>query len=150
MIKECFIMRGMPGSGKSTYVRNEILGYHNPVAVYSADDYHMTQEGYRYIAANAHLAHKTCFQKFVSSIELELPYVVVDNTNTTPLEIEPYRRFAEVNDYLITIIWCDATFELCMRRQTHNVPLKTMLNMWHNLQKPMPKFWNLKWVNTQE
>lgn len=149
MIKECFIMRGLPGSGKSTFIKNELLPLHGKLVVCSADDYFLGPDGrYHFIKQDIGKAHKTCFAKFVHSIQMACPFVVVDNTNTTALEIEGYRRFADLHEYIVTILYVDAPFVKCMARQKHNVPFPTMHRMYHNLQQPLPDGWQVKWINS--
>ena len=65
--------------------------------------------------------------------------IVVDNTNTTKKEVNPYLKLAQEYDYETEII--EPTTEwakdpvICAKRTTHGVPLKTIKQMvarWEN------------------
>src|SRR5947208_2089191 len=98
-MKKVLIMRGLPGSGKSTWVEEN----HPNAYVCSADHYHMRDGIFCYNAAKSAEAHKQCLGKFLRVLQDEaageFPYglpseVVIDNTNTTAWEISPYHRLA--------------------------------------------------------
>ncbi len=139
------IMRGLPGSGKTHYV-NTSSGWHR-AALVSADNFQLTDGKYDFKPERAREAHKKCFAFFLKSLENRLERIYVDNTNTDPVEIAPYYKMAEHFDYRVEILWMKTPLEVCLARQTHNVPISTMCNMYWNLQKPLPKFWEVVEIN---
>lgn len=141
------IARGLPGSGKSTWLDRN----YPDAVVCSADFYHMVEGEYRFDPRNAGKAHADCLRSYLKALELltvQAPQTVVavDNTNTTAHEISPYLRLAEVFDCDYEIAWIDVPLKICLQRQTHNVPLQTMLRMAHNLMQPLPDNWKMRMV----
>lgn len=139
-----FIMRGLPGSGKSTWIKNN-FPFEGKVEVFSADDFHMFDGVYKYDPKRAGYAHDQCLLAYLTCIRVEkvTPFVVVDNTNTTLMELAPYVRLAEIFgiDYEIIYIPCDPI--TAIMRNIHSVPENTILQMHKNLQTEIvPTYWN--------
>lgn len=88
-MKKVIILSGISGSGKSTYGRKLLEGA-LWTSVCSADDYFMVGSEYRFDASKLSLAHGQCFKKFIDLLKGGDQVVVVDNTNTSVVEIAPY------------------------------------------------------------
>lgn len=80
----------------------------------------------------------------MSGMQLEKPLIVVDNTNTDPVEIAPYYKMAEYHDYEAEVITILVPIEVCVQRQTHGVPFSTLVRMAMNMEKRLPGFWNTR------
>ena len=126
-------MRGLPGSGKSTWIR-ENLNY-GILCVCSADDFHMVDSVYRYDPKNIGAAHGACLRKFTEVLIYgkKVDNLVVDNTNATAIEIAPYARLCEAFGIEFEIIHLNCSFETAYIRNTHQVPPQTILAMLGNL-----------------
>ena len=96
MKKQLFILRGLPGSGKSTIA--ESLGGYN----LEADTYFTDDDGeYNFDPSKLPEAHKWC-QSMVEELMTEnVERIVVSNTSTQEWEMTPYREIAEENGYLV-------------------------------------------------
>lgn len=136
------IMRGIPGAGKSSYIKNNL-----PDAfVCSADHFFMMNNEYQFVPEMLPRAHGRCLQKFTHELLNWAQYnlVVVDNTNICVVEIAPYAALAIAYGYELEIITLDVLLEVAVSRQTHNVPENIVKKMFHNLHdqaKFFPPWW---------
>jgi predicted kinase len=123
--KQVIIMRGLPGSGKSTKARS-----HGGVIV-SADDFFMQGDEYVYDRSKIGEAHDESKRKFLEAIKAGEPLVVVDNTNTQPWEYADYERWAGEHGYEVTIdeVKTDLTPEELAQRTVHGVPAEIIQKM---------------------
>ena len=132
-----YIMRGLPGSGKSTKAR-ELVG---PVGlVCSTDDFFTKADGkYAYDRSRIREAHAWNQARFRSGVRAKVPRIAVDNTNTLPWQWQPYERFAREHGYAVELVVVDAslTDEELAERNLHGVPLDTIRQMRADLNRPV-------------
>jgi predicted kinase len=88
-MNDLIIIRGLPGSGKTTYAREKYKDYVN----YEADMYHTKNGVYVYKKENAGAAHNECLTRVAQSLKNHRK-VVVSNTFTTQKEIDAYIKLA--------------------------------------------------------
>ena len=99
-MKSLFLLRGLPGAGKSTLAHELMAGQHTVHC--EADQKFIGEDGvYRFdptLLADAHAACQAkCFEAMGSATER----VVVSNTFTMEWEMEPYLRLAEEFEYRV-------------------------------------------------
>lgn len=93
-----FLVRGIPGSGKSTVA--SMLG----VEVFSADDFFTDEEGlYHFDGSKLGQAHAAC-QKWTDGALSNGVSCAVANTFTQRWEMEPYLRMASQYDARVVVI----------------------------------------------
>lgn len=132
------ILRGIPGSGKSTYAAKEYPDYQ----VCSADHYFTHNGVYTFDAKLLPFSHRSCLDKFLGLLQSNCSGIVVDNTNVHAHEISPYLRLADVFLYDVEIVrlYCDPAS--AFNRNVHGVPFKTVLDMTRRMDaEVLPPYW---------
>jgi predicted kinase len=137
------IMRGIPGAGKSTWVRDNMPG----ALIASADHYYTGPDGvYRFDPNKIRDAHNYCLREFLTHLMLGGPQdLVVDNTNVKVFEVAPYYRLAEAFGREVEVVWVDCTADVAAARTVHGVPLETVLRMAWSFE-PLPPWWKVTLV----
>jgi predicted kinase len=96
MEKILYIVRGIPGSGKSTFAKT--LGGQN----YEADMFFINENGeYNFDFTKIKDAHQWCQGMVKTDMILEYPKIVVSNTSTQEWELEPYFELAKEYGYTV-------------------------------------------------
>ena len=120
MNKSLIIVRGLPGSGKTTFA--ELLGDY----ICTADDYHMKNGKYDWKPENIGIAHLKCQQKVEIGMKNKLSRIVVANTSTTEKEMSPYYTLAHMYGYKVFSVIVENRHNGV---NTHNVPEGTLAAM---------------------
>jgi predicted kinase len=122
-----FIVRGLPGSGKSTYA-SELMSSGVCGAHFEADMYFMKDGEYQYDAASLYRAHQWCLNSVREALNNRVN-TVVSNTFTTKKELEPYLN-------LVAELGCEVETKVMTGEygSIHGVPDLTM-------QKMRDRFW---------
>lgn len=94
-MKILYIVRGIPGSGKSTFANS--LG----CPVFEADMYFMKDGEYKFEVDKLKLAHNWCKLRVEHSMEDDLPKIAVSNTFTQEWEMKPYYDMAKIYGYTV-------------------------------------------------
>jgi len=127
-----FVMRGLPGSGKSFLVKKIVRAYGaENVAVCSADDYFVQSDGtYEWDQSRLKDAHEACQEKSRSAAQSGTPVVVIDNTHVQYWEMTPYFQAARANGYRVIIADPKTSWrlnaKLLAERNSHNVPQSSL------------------------
>jgi NEDD4-binding protein 2 len=130
------IMRGVPGSGKTTWARKN-----RPEAVIvSADDYFICSDGvYRFEPCEIADAHARCFRLALRAVQAGHD-VVVDNTGTQTWEMSPYVLLARAYGFDVEFIRIDCDPREAARRNVHGVPEHAVMAMHARMEDILP-FW---------
>jgi len=120
-MKSLIIVRGIPGSGKSTFAR--FLGR----AICTADDWHTDKYGnYNWKPENVGRAHLWCQRKCERFMKKDIKTVIIANTSTTEKELEPYYELAKKYGYQVFSIIIENRHNGISE---HNVPQETLDKM---------------------
>jgi len=146
MRDKLIMMRGLPGSGKSTTAEKlkEIhLPVYRRVDIFSTDDF--WGKPYNFVPAKIREAHLWNQNRaLMSLIEHHgtpmMPHcLIIDNTNVSAYELRPYIKPAYMLGYEIAIMEPQTPWafdvEECAKRNTHGVPLASILGMLNRWDK---------------
>lgn len=157
MKKKCVLMRGCPGSGKSTRAkerarRSRELGL--SVVIVSADDYFVDADGrYEFDGRRLNEAHKQCFDGFVDGLFHGFDVVILDNTNIKFSEFELYLKVASLAGRDIIIDGRapkdDAEVLEWHRRNVHGVPFDKVQSRARQWEDIPPEWENLVTVEVK-
>lgn len=135
MRKEVIVLIGLPGSGKSTFIR----GLYKPF-VCSTDHYFMVNGEYQFDSAKLEVNHLRNFQRFAMAVADRVPLVVVDNTNLLRAYREPYCILADALGYDVKLVvvgnFDEQACQMYADRNTHGVPLDKIQKMAQSVEFP--------------
>jgi predicted kinase len=153
---QVIILRGLPGSGKSTFTR----GLAGKVEVCSADHFFETSGTYRFEPSKIGDAHASCLRRYVAFVTGGVPGVegteppecdvlVVDNTNLSNAECAPYYALAQAFGYPVKVvtILSRLTDEELSQRNVHGVLVQTISRMRAAMEREsLPPWWEVETV----
>jgi 2',3'-cyclic-nucleotide 3'-phosphodiesterase len=143
-MRNVVIMRGLPGSGKSTVAKKLAATVEGAVIV-SADDGLMVGGQYQFDVTKLGAAHGACQEAFKNALAFNKPLVIVDNTNTTPQEIQRYMDMAQNFGYeaVVMVVPCDV--DTSAARNTHGVPREAIERMASRMASiPLDSSWRVE------
>lgn len=130
-------MRGLPGSGKSTWLKRSA-----PTAVVcSADSWFMVGEQYVFDPTQLGRAHEACRRRFQECLESRQPLIAVDNTNLTAKDLRPYVEAALAAGAELRIVELRVPASVASARNVHGVPDKAYERLTQRMSNPLPADW---------
>ncbi len=140
MTKICYILRGLPGTGKSMLARTMEMGW-GYAKSFSTDDYFMVSGKYQFDPSKLgeyHQKNLNAADDYMKSFKDSHNTImcIIDNTNTQHWEYEKYIQSAENNGFMVQIIsidWDAKDIPLYAERNSHGVPeeaIQRMADRW--------------------
>ena len=156
MKNTCYILRGLPGTGKSTLaelIKGANAGYDYYVEIFSTDDLFINEEGvYEFDPSMLRQHHQENLRRateyFARVVDVQKEYppegyelrakgiAIIDNTNVQHWEYEPYVAAAKEAGWdvqIITLDWNEHDIPLYAKRNKHGVPeeaIRRMADKW--------------------
>lgn len=96
--RKLVIMRGLPGSGKSTMAKQLTV---NGGVVYATDDFFMDDDSYKFQAMRLRDANIWNQARTKDAMEKGEPLIVIDNNNIRRWEAKPYIELGKKYGYTI-------------------------------------------------
>lgn len=126
MNKYLYILRGVPGCGKSTVAQT--ISEH----VFEADQFFLKGGVYNFDPKKLWLAHKSCQERLEKAMQDGKEKLVLSNTTTTNKELQPYLDLANKYGY--------QTFVLVVEKRhgganQHGVPVEKIGEMADRLKQ---------------
>jgi len=134
--KIAIILRGTPGSGKSTFV--ELMKKtHDNVTIHAIDDLHKDNQGnFLWDEENAERLYTLNFANFVKSCAIGATIIVCDAIN---IEIDSFQKYVDIAkqyDYKVYVVTPDLpTPKESSKRNTHHTSMlqaKEMYQRWQS------------------
>jgi len=142
----CFIMQGLPGSGKSTLCSQikDICKYRGlSYASFSTDDLFTTPEGkYVYDRTKLDVNHKENYRRFCES---KADVVCIDNTNLTEKEYGKYVIQARAVQHRLVVFLTTSRRDAdsLLHTNIHSVPKGTIVRMAGRLCPAKPSYYGV-------
>lgn len=114
------LMRGLPGTGKSSYLRAK---FQQGVVICSADDYpgrYLYDGEGKVVKYNNHLsgdAHAACYALFFEALEQGQKLIAVDNTNVLREHLTPYIALAQYRGAEVEVVEMSAKSRFLREKQ---------------------------------
>lgn len=126
-MKRVTIMRGVPGSGKSTAAK--LLAGEIGV-IHSTDSYFYINGKYVHDISLLSQNHERNFKAFCESLRKGVAIVICDNTNVQRAHFARYVSVAEAAGYQVDIVTMPhPDLEVAAARNEHGAPLETIRQM---------------------
>ncbi|KAG8453608.1 hypothetical protein GDO86_000295 [Hymenochirus boettgeri] len=136
--KVLILLRGAPGSGKTTLAR--MLLQHNPMGIIlSTDDYFYKHGQYHFDGNLIGEAHEWNQKRAQEAFNKNISPIIIDNTNMQGWEMKPYVSMAVKLKYKVTFrepdTWWKCKPKELERRNSHGVPKEKIKRMLENYER---------------
>jgi hypothetical protein len=132
--KFCFILRGLPSSGKDVIKDLFLNLIPSPelVSVISTDDFFTSKEGYKFDKLQLGEAHNISWLKFRAEVDNGRRIIIINNSNIKNYHYYHYLDYAQRNGYLTSIILIptnNVSDEVLAKRNSHSIDEFTIAKM---------------------
>ncbi len=141
MEKTLIILRGLPGSGKSTLTKKLEADFGVEAVICSADDYfyfgqEKVPENYKYDRSLIGKAHGSCKYHACKAMDEGKELIIIDNTNIKISDYKIYALTAKEKGYkVISHAITGMSAEESAKLNVHGVPVENCAKMLHAYDK---------------
>lgn len=122
MEKTIFLLRGLPGSGKTDFAFD--LWEAMPATICSADLYMVDDDGeYEFTPTKLQDCHDMCWFDFTMAMDNDENCIVVDNTNVEVWEYQKYIDEGQKAGYIVRVLTVENHHN---GKSIHGVPSETL------------------------
>lgn len=147
-VPKVVVLRGISGSGKSTYAKNLAAEVEDSVIV-SADNYFYKDGEYKFDKNKLGDAHAECLRQFLFALERGTELVIVDNTSAQAFECSPYMQLSYAFEYDAEIVTLVQDPSVAAKRNLHGVNETVIRRQLSNIENArMPSYWKRKEYRT--
>ena len=136
------VLRGLPGSGKTTLARR-LISQAGCGVILSTDDYFYEKGGGQYVFRPEQLsdAHAYNQQRASEAVKNKNRFIIIDNTNTCSWEMKPYIELGVNNFYNVRILEAETDWRfkprLLAQKNSHGVPREKIEAMLERYEKDL-------------
>jgi uridine kinase len=131
MSKIAIVIKGVSGSGKSTFART-LASMNSSHVICEADSYFVDKDGnYNFDASKLGAAHHYCKTKFEAALAANTQLVICANTNTQQRDYKFYLDKAKEYGYTTHVVVVERHLNTT---SIHNVPQETLDRQVANLR----------------
>ena len=134
--KSLILLRGLPGSGKTTLAH--LLSEEDKYPVYSVDDHFTDPSTGEYVFKHDenHIAYQKCQDGVKQSMQQGVKKIFVHNTFTMDWEMEPYFKMAQEYSYDVHVLTVENYHD---QKNVHDLPDEQLRKM---AEKYRVRLWN--------
>ena len=131
-----YILRGVSGSGKSTFSKRI-----KNATIHSTDYYFYKNGIYIFNKKKLRDFHQKNFEEFKNSIKRKKRNIIIDNTNLVYEFVKPYIKEAKKNNYRVILVdFIPKGRELHYEKNIHKVAKRVIKNQLRQYYKDRTKF----------
>jgi predicted kinase len=136
--REVVIVRGISGSGKTTYVAEEL-----PDAfVISSDALYVDRKGdYKFQRRRVGEVHEKCLTEFRAALGRREQLIAIDKCNLSWAAIKPYVQLATEHGYKVSVVTIACDVDTAFRRNVHGTPRNKIQQMHRALRGRCVPYW---------
>lgn len=126
-MKKLILLRGIPGSGKTTFalfLKEQFINVR--CETIASDDFFMHNGHYHWDGMKIGEAHQWCQETVWQWMAESVPVIIVHNTFTRESELEPYLEMAKSSDYKVISLVVENRHG---NTSVHGVPEHTLQKM---------------------